>query len=70
MACFGGGGGSKPSSNVPAGTDPEIAFKPFLEVSLTLGNSSRETIVLLNKQGDYLPGQTGGDSARANRPPK
>ena len=56
MACFGGGGGSKAAANVS--TDPQIASKPFLEVTLTLGNSNtREGVIVLDTAGVYLPGQ-------------
>lgn len=71
MACFGGGGGggsgAKAALNVAA--DPQIASKAFLEVKLTLGNAnSRESTLLLNRAGEYLPGAP--DAAGASRPPK
>jgi len=71
MACFGGGGGggsgAKAALNVAA--DPQISSKAFLEVELTLGNAnSRESTLLLNRQGEYLPGAP--DAAGAKRPPK
>ena len=54
MACFGGGSGAKSALNPTI--DPQIALKPFLEVSFTLGNASRETVTLVSRNGDYLPG--------------
>ena len=69
MACFGGGGGSKAASNVT--TDPKIASQPFLEVKLTLGNANtRETVLVMNTAGEYLPGQVNQSQLSSNRPPR
>ena len=60
MACFGGGGGSIGSGTKAAlatAADPQIITKPFLEVKLSLGNANtRESVILLNRNGEYLPG--------------
>ena len=57
MACFGGGGGGSAKAAQNTTADPCIAQRPFLEVSLTLGNAhSRETVMLLTKTGEYLFG--------------
>ena len=57
MACFGGGGGGGAKAAANSLDNPQIASKPFLEVKLTLGNAnSRETVHLLTRQGEYLPG--------------
>ena len=73
MACLGGGGGGAKGSGTKAAlsvaADPQIASKPFLEVTLTLGNAmSRESTILLSRAGDYLPGAP--DGSGNNKPPK
>lgn len=72
MACFGGGGGgggSGAKAALATVQDPCIISKGFLEVKLTLGNSvTRESVLLLNQAGEYLPGAQ--DSSTAPKPPK
>ena len=72
MACFGGGGGgggSGAKAALATVQDPMISAKPFLEVKLTLGNvNTRESVLLLNEAGEYLPGAQ--DSNTAPKPPK
>ena len=72
MACFGGGGGGSSGTKAALNTasDPMLASKAFLEVRLTLGNvNTKESVLLLNTQGEYLPGSQGNDSS-AKKPPK